>query len=208
MMDVDQVIRRWMAGEAMRVIARATGLDRNTVRRISRLAQEAGIQRDGTWPDEGKLEALRQRMGRPGAALAAGEAEQRQVPRLDQIRAWLEKDNLPLTKVHELLGREGLAVSYSALYRFARKRCNFGGPTITVRRADCQPGEMAEADFGRLGLLQELGSKRFRVVHGFILTLGYSRLSCVIPVFHQDLPRSSIASSGPSNFSPVVPGGS
>jgi transposase len=26
------------------------------------------------------------------------------------------------------------------------------------------------------------------VVHGFIMTLGYSRLSCVIPVFKQDLP--------------------
>jgi hypothetical protein len=57
-----------------------------------------------------------------------------------------------------------------------------------VRRADCRPGEVAEADFGRLGLLQELGSKRFRVVQGFILTLGYSRLSCVIPVFQQNRP--------------------
>ena len=47
---------------------------------------------------------------------------------------------------------------------------------------------MAEADFGRLGPLQELGSCRPRVVHAFILTLGYSRVSCVIPVFRQDLP--------------------
>ena len=54
--------------------------------------------------------------------------------------------------------------------------------------AESLPGEMAEADFGRLGLLQELGSRRPRVVQGFIVTLGYSRLSCVIPVFQQDLP--------------------
>jgi transposase len=47
---------------------------------------------------------------------------------------------------------------------------------------------MAEVDFGRLGPLQELGSCQPRMVHGFILTLGYSRLSCVIPVFKQDLP--------------------
>ncbi len=57
-----------------------------------------------------------------------------------------------------------------------------------MRRAESLAGEMAEADFGQLGLLQELGSQRPRVVHGFILTLGYSRLSCVIPVFKQDLP--------------------
>jgi hypothetical protein len=65
-------------------------------------------------------------MGRPGAAVAPSEAEQRLKPRTDQIRAWLEKDHLLLTKVHELLGREGLVVSYSALYRFARKWCDFG----------------------------------------------------------------------------------
>jgi hypothetical protein len=81
-----------------------------------------------------------------------------------------------------------LPVSYSALYRFARKWCGFGTPSISVRRAESLPGEMAEADFGRLGPLQELGSCQPRVVQGFILTLGYSRLSCAIPVFKQDLP--------------------
>ncbi len=120
-MDIDHVIRRWVAGEKIRAIARSTGLDRNTVRRIVRLAAEAGVQRETPWPDEGKLQAIRQRTGRPGAAVATSEAEQRLKPRTDQIRAWLEKDRLLLTKVHELLGREGLVVSYSALYRFARK---------------------------------------------------------------------------------------
>jgi len=188
-MDIDQVIRRWLAGEGIRAIGRSTGLDRNTVRRIVRLAQEVGIQPQAPWPDESKLQAIRQGMGRPGAAGATGEAEERLKPRADQIRAWLEKDHLLLTKVHELLGREGLVVSYSALYRFARRWCDFGSSSsISVRRAESRAGEMAEADFGRLGLLQELGSRRPRVVQGFILTLGYSRLSCVIPVFQQDLP--------------------
>lgn len=188
MMDIDQIIRRWLAGEKIRAIARFTGSDRNTVRRIIRLAGEAGIGQETPWPDEGKLQSLRQRMGRPGAVVAAGEAEQQLKPRTEQIRAWLDQDHLLLTKVHELLGREGLRVSYSALHRFARKWCGFGrAASITVRRADCLPGEMAEADFGRLGRLQELGGRRPRVVQGFILTLGYSRLGCVIPVFQQDL---------------------
>jgi len=56
-------------------------------------------------------------MGRPGAAVATSGAEQQLKSRTEQIRAWLEKDHLLLTKVHELLGREGLLVSYSALYR-------------------------------------------------------------------------------------------
>jgi transposase len=189
MADIDQVIRRWLAGEKIRAIARSTGADRNTVRRIVRFAQDAGIKGDTPWPDESKLQAIRQRMGRPGTTVAVGEAEERLKPQADQIRAWLGKDHLLLTKVHELLVREGLVVSYSALYRFARKWCDFGSAcSITVRRAESLAGEVAEADFGRLGRLQELGSCRPRVVHAFILTLGYSRLSCVIPVFQQDLP--------------------
>jgi transposase len=188
-MDIDQIIRRWLAGEKIRAIARSTGADRNTVRRIVRFAEKEGIGRETPWPDEGKLQVIRQRMGRPGTAVASSEPEQRLKPRTEQIRAWLDKDHLLLSKVHELLGREGLAVSYSSLYRFARKWCDFGtASAITVRRAESLPGEMAEVDFGRLGPLQELGSRQPRMVHGFILTLGYSRLSCVIPVFKQDLP--------------------
>jgi hypothetical protein len=38
----------------------ATGADRNTVRRIVRFAQDAGIQGNTPWPDENKLQAIRQ----------------------------------------------------------------------------------------------------------------------------------------------------
>jgi hypothetical protein len=110
-MDIDQVIRRWLAGEGIRSIGRSTGLDRNTVRRIVHLAEKAGVQRQAPWPDDGKLQAIREGMGRPGAPVVSSEAEQQLKPRIDQIRAWLDRDHLLLTKVHELLGREGLVVS-------------------------------------------------------------------------------------------------
>lgn len=42
-MDIDQVIRHWLAGERIRAIARLTGTDRNTLRRIMRFAEEAGV---------------------------------------------------------------------------------------------------------------------------------------------------------------------
>jgi len=93
-------------------------------------------------------------MGRPGAAVASSGAEQQLKSRTEQIRAWLDKDHLLLTKVHELLGREGLLVSYSALYRFARKWCGFGTPSISVRRAESLPGEWRKwTSVGRLWLV-------------------------------------------------------
>src|SRR5437762_10746602 len=61
MMDIDQVIRRWLAGEKIRAIARLTGTDRNMVRRIARLAEETGIRGETPWPDEGKLQLIRDR---------------------------------------------------------------------------------------------------------------------------------------------------
>jgi hypothetical protein len=60
-----------------RAIARLTGSDRNTVRRIVRLAEEVGIRAGTPWPDERKLQGVRQRMGRPDAVVVTREAEER-----------------------------------------------------------------------------------------------------------------------------------
>jgi hypothetical protein len=168
MMDIDQVIRRWLGGERIRAVARSTGLDRNTVRRLIRFGQEAGLRPGDAWPDEAKLQTIQTRIGRPGATREQGPIEQVLLSWQPRIQVWLKEDRLILTKVHELLGREGLAVPYPTLHRFAHKHCDFGKPAGTVRRIEGTPGEFAEVDFGQLGLLQELGSGRRRVVHGFM----------------------------------------
>src|SRR5437667_7539102 len=49
MMDIDQVMRRWLARERIRAIARSTGLDRNTVRRLIRLGQQVGLRPGDVW---------------------------------------------------------------------------------------------------------------------------------------------------------------
>jgi transposase len=185
-MDIEQVIRRWTAGERIRAIARATGLDRNTVRRLIRVAERTGLKA-GDAATEEHFELIRKGIGRPGAWSQSSEAEQRLQPHRQRIQAWLNEDRLLLTKIHELLGREGIVSSYAALYRFARKWCEFGRSSTTVRRQQSTPGEVAEVDFGRLGLFQELGSSRPRVLWAFLMTMSYSRLSCLVPTFGQDL---------------------
>src|SRR6266404_2778759 len=123
--DIQEVIRRWTAGEAVRAIARATGVDRNSVRRLIRQAEKAGLKA-GNPATEEDFQLIRKGIGQPGASPESSEAEQSLQPHRERIQRWLTDDRLLLTKIHELLGREGIVTSYAALYRFARKWCEFG----------------------------------------------------------------------------------
>jgi transposase len=53
--------------------------------------------------------------------------------------------------------------------------------------ADTEPGEMAEVDFGRLGLIWDPQSDRRRQAWGMITVLGYSRHEFLWPLFSQQL---------------------
>ena len=186
--DYKEVIRRWLAGDGFRAVSRGTGLDRKTVRRIVRAAEHLGLKPGDPPPDDKIVAALIGEVKGSHPPAAPGETERSLFPYQDRIRRWLKDDKLLLTRVHDLLAREGVLVPYTSLHRFAHKWCDFGrASSVTVRRLDGKPGEYAEVDFGRLGYLQELGNAKPRVVHGFIMVLGYSRLSCVVPVFRQDL---------------------
>ena len=113
-MDIEQVIRRWTAGEAIRAIARTTGLDRNTVRGLIRLARKTGLKA-GEAATEEQLQLIRKGIGQPGVSSQPSEAEQCLQPHRQRIQTWLKDDGLLLTKIHELLGREGIVSSYAAL---------------------------------------------------------------------------------------------
>ena len=72
----------------------------------------------------------------------------------EQIKAWLD-EGLTVTKVHILLGRRGVVVSYRTLHRYATTELGFGQRKTTVRVADCAPGAEVQVDFGRLGMLTD-----------------------------------------------------
>ena len=106
-----------------------------------------------------------------------------------EVRAGQRHSELLLPMVHELLGRQGIEVPYTSLHRFAVKHCGFQErKRITVRVAEVEPGELAEVDFGRLGLVADPETERRRVLHALIVTLVYSRHQYVHVTFSQKLP--------------------
>jgi transposase len=194
MWEILEVLRRVHRGESQVAIARATGHTRKTIRRYTRTARKRGWTPGGTQePDEALAQAVARRLRPVPVAPESGESEAQLRPHRARIEAWLRPDDgdrgLRLTKVHALLEREGIRVPYSSLHRFATRHCGFQDRRrLTVRVAEVAPGELAEVDFGRLGLVWDPASERRRVLHALIVTLVHSRHQYVHVTHTQKLP--------------------
>lgn len=193
MWEVLQVLRRAQRGEAVRAVARATGRSRGTVRRYVEAAVELGWQVGGSEEPSEELAGRVLARLRPGPRDAApGPSEQALAEQEARIRAWLAIDEpgrkgLKLRKVHTLLAREGVVVPYSSLHRWAVRELGFGRQVATVRMADVAPGEVAEVDFGRLGLIWDPDTAKRRTVWALVVTLVYSRHMYVWVTFRQQI---------------------
>ena len=180
MWEILSILERVGRGESQAAIQRATGTARKTIRRYVALARELGWQPGETKATEELARGVAERC-RPARDREPGEVEARLLTHRDQIAEWLtprpgEKRGLRLTKVHQLLERQGIQVAYSSLHRFAVEHCGFADRRrITVRMADTAPGEAAEIDFGRLGLIPHPPSGHRKTAWVLIITLLHSR---------------------------------
>jgi hypothetical protein len=132
MIEVREVLRQWLEGGGKKTIARRVGVDAKTARRYIAVAEGCGLKREagtGGLTDEVfgrvllELEGWRER--EHGETWAICESRQ------GRIRELLEED-VRLTKIARLLGREGTEVPYSTLYRFSKEKLGFGKATPTT----------------------------------------------------------------------------
>lgn len=184
--EMREVIRRWQGGQSQRQISRGTGLARETVRRYIEAAEAAGIRRDGPEPTEQQLIALAT-LSISGPRQAETPSEGLLAPWAEQIERWVTTDRLQLTRIRELLGERGCAVSYSSLHRFVARRGWRRKRTTTVRMEETPPGEVVEMDFGYLGLVPDPQSGRRRKVWALVLVWRHSRHCFVWPTTSQRL---------------------
>ena len=162
--NISEVIRHWQAGNSRCRIASGTGLSKDTVGRYISAAEALAMSREGPAPTEGQLSRLAA-IGRSGPRQSAAPTEDQLARWADQVYQWLTGDRLQVTRVQELLAERGCPGSLMP-------RCTGSSPAATGggaipgpsgwRRAP--PGEVAELDFGRLGLVAdpETGRRRTR----------------------------------------------
>ena len=126
MIEIREMLRLWLQGLGLREVARLSGTDRKTVRRYVDRARGCGLDRDGgvcQLTDE--LLAAVIAGVRPSRPNGKSQAWETIAAQHEQIKAWL-KQGLTLTKVHTLLGRRGVVVSYRTLHRYATRNWGLG----------------------------------------------------------------------------------
>jgi transposase len=186
-MNLHELLRRLRAGESRNAIARALGVSPNTVKTYRRWA-EAQQLLSGPLPDLSALEALR--------AQTLGVNRSPRHPNESSIKGYqaeiaelLAHGRKPLTVWRLLKGRyrEAFTASPSAVYRLVRVMRASQPPEVTLR-IETAPGDVAQVDFGYVGVLRDDRTGEGRAAWVFVMTLGWSRHMYAEIVLDQKLP--------------------
>lgn len=187
MIEVKELLRRWQAGHGIRRTAEQTGCDRKTVRRYFEVAEECALTKEreiGEAEVHEVAQRIQARPVRPASEPRVVLAEHR-----EQIEAWLRGSStqrkLRLVKVHALLARRGVDVTYATLRRYAIDELGWHKPESTVRIDDGAPGDEAQIDFGKMGMITDATTGKRRALWALVVTLVVSRYMFVWPTFLQ-----------------------
>lgn len=182
MIEIRELLRRWQAGHGVRRIGREGGADRKTVARYIAAAGELGVDAQSALSDE-VVAAIAQHV--QARSLPAPSAQwKRLTAERERIKAWLTCERpLRLVRIHELLERDGVTLSYTTLRRFVHEELGFRERKHSVRIDDPPFGDEAQIDFGLMGTVV-LDGKRRRL-WALIVTLSASRYQFVRPTLTQ-----------------------
>ena len=191
--EIREVLRGWLDGVGLRVVAERAGVDRKTARRYVLAAQEAGLVRSaGVTAITDEIVGAVVAVVRPARPNGHGSAWEALLEREAEIKVWVAGDGrdhptLSIVKIEELLVRSGCMVPYRTLHRFATERCGYRLRDVTVRVNDGEPGAELQIDFGQMGFITDPVTGRQRRVHALILTAAYSRHMFVWLTYSQTL---------------------
>jgi len=186
--EIREVLRIWLLGVGLRVVAARAGVDRKTARSYVEAAVAAGLDREGGVDQlSDELIGAVVSVVRPDRPQGHGSAWESLCASHDQITGWV-KDGLTVVKIGDLLARRGVIVPQRTLHRYCAERTAYRGRRgATVPIADGDPGVECQIDFARMGMVFDSVTGRRRVVHALIFTAVYSRHMFVWLTFAQTL---------------------
>ena len=187
MIEIKEILLRIAKGQSKRGIRRDLSVHGLTINRYIQEAKCLGINPEGADPSQ-ITESLCSAIARNTTTAPKATLYPRDIvllPVKDRIEAYL-KDGITKTKIIKLLGRDGIKISESSFLRFVKANFSHLDKNITIRLPETNPGQYAQADFGRLGKLWDATTKKYRAVWAFIVTLAFSRLMFVHLTFKLD----------------------
>jgi hypothetical protein len=173
--DVVEVLQHWQAGRSVRQLASSLGMGRGRVRQIVAAAAASGVRPSDpalTRPEwEARLPELF-----PERVAGGVSDQRRQLARFHAAIVEGLKTNTAQTVWQRLHDERGLEVSVATFRRYVHAHVQGVRPElVTVRKEVTPPGEVAEVDYGRLGLWVDPLTGRRRTINGFVMTLAFSR---------------------------------
>ncbi|HTT89837.1 MAG TPA: IS21 family transposase [Acidimicrobiales bacterium] len=186
--DIVEVLEHWYAGRPKAQVSASLGLDRKTVRKYVRRAEEAGFVPGGA-PVMTETWAVLVRQWFPELVVPGLRSKAFAIcePHRETIGEMLKTNHL--STVHQRLRDEaGLATSESTLRRYVALRLpdELKAERATPLRDDPAPGEEGQVDYGRLGMVFDPETSRRRALWAFLFVLACSRHLFVRPTFVMD----------------------
>ena len=189
MMDLQEMVRLYRLGTGYRRVAALLGMSPNTERAYRQVLENAGLL-TGSASDLPDVEALQ--------TLVHGVHPPRAAPQqVSSAEGWtaviepLWKKGLGPKVIHDRLrvSDPTFSASLSAVKRLCLRLKRARGVTAAevVIPVDTAPGDVAQVDFGYVGLLWDPASRTYRKAWVFVLVLGYSRHMWADIVFDQSV---------------------
>ncbi len=181
LLDIMELIRLLRAGEGDRRITALLSLNRRTVAKYRRLAEQHGFLK-GPLPTLPEVQAAIEATWPP-------EPPPQQVSTVESYRAEIVASRARGMEIAAICTRlreqHQVPISYDAVWRLVRNLAP--PPTETFVRVERQPGEEVQVDFGSAGKVIDPATGQVRAAWVFVMLLAWSRHLYAEVVFDQRL---------------------
>jgi len=184
MIEISEILYRWVKGLKLKQIANSLGFSKNTVKRIVRQAEDLGLSLEDTTDKVEEISATmsveryKQKAPIDNSTTILKEFDER-------IKNWLKEDSMTVKQISRLIQKTGIELSYSSVVRYVN--ANFLNQKTYCIPITTLEGEEAQVDYGFVGLMFDPISNKMKKAQAFIMTLSYSRYRYVEFVFKQDI---------------------